>query len=115
MAALTPSLALSGRLSVSATVVTTAGPDTVSNAALLALADDMRGPLHAFLNTTFASQAAVVSAFAARGGLLNVSSTAVNPDVSWSLDGGKPALALANTTNGATCSLRIALSYSASR
>lgn len=113
MAALTPSQALVGRLSVSATAVTTAGPDTISNAALLALCE--RGALYNFLNTTFASQAAVVAAFAAKGGILNVSSSAAAPDVSWSLDGGKPALSLANTTNAATCAIRIALSYTASR
>jgi hypothetical protein len=115
MAALTPTLTQSGRLSVSATAVTTAGPDTISNAALLALADDARGALFNFLNTTFASAAAAVSAFAAKGGILNVSSTAAAPDVAWALDGGKPSLALSNTTNAATCSIRIALSYSAQR
>jgi hypothetical protein len=115
MAALTPSLQQSGRLSVSATAVTTAGPDTISNAALLAIADDARGPLYNFLNTTFGSAALAVAAFAAKGGILNVSSTAAAPDVAWALDGGKPSLALSNTTNAATCSIRIALSYSAQR
>lgn len=113
MAALTPSQALVGRLSVSATAVTSAGPDTVSNAALLALCE--RGALYNFLNTTFGTAALAVAAFAAKGGILNVSSTAAAPDAAWALDGGKPSLALSNTTNAATCSIRIALSYSASR
>lgn len=119
MAALAPTLQQSGRLSVSATAVTTAGPDTISNAALLALADDMRGPLYNFLNTSFGSAADAVAAFAAQGGILNVSSTAAAPAVAWAIDGGgdegKPSLALSATTNAATCSIRIALSYSASR
>jgi len=99
---------------VSATVVTTADPaDTISNAALIALCE--RGALFNFLNTSFGSAALAVAAFAAQGGILNVSSTAAAPDVAWALDGGKPSLALSATTNTATCSIRIALSYSASR
>lgn len=113
MAALTPSQSQVGRLSVSATAVTTAGPDTISNDALIALCE--RGALYNFLNTSFGSAADAVAAFAAQGGILNVSSTAAAPDVAWALDGGKPSLALSATTNAATCSIRIALSYSASR
>jgi hypothetical protein len=113
MAALTPTQNQVGRLSVSSTVVTTAGPDTVSNAALLAVCE--RGPLYTFLNTTFATAAAAVSAFAAAGGLVSASSTAAAPAIVWALDGGKPSLALSGTTNTATVSIRIALSYSASR
>jgi hypothetical protein len=114
MAALTPSQALVGRLSVSATVATTAGPDTVSNAALLAVCSE-RGPLYSFLNKQYASAAAVVEAFAAQGGILNASSSAPAPVLAWALDGGKPSIALTSTTNEAVCALRIALSYSAAR
>lgn len=112
MAALTPTKQQVGRLSLSATVVTTAGPDTVSNALLLGIADDMRGPLHNFLNTTFGSAAAAVTAFAALGGIVNASSTAAAPDIAWALDGGKPSLALSNCTNAATVAIRISASYS---
>jgi hypothetical protein len=113
MAALTITQTQVGRLSVSATATTTAGPDTVSSAQLIAACE--RGPLYNFLNTTFASATAAVTAFGAAGGMISVSSTAAAPAVAWALDGGKPSLALSATTNAATCSIRIALSYSASR
>jgi hypothetical protein len=117
MAALTPTLSQKGELSVSSTVTTSVGAttDTISNAALLALCD--RGDLYDFFNTSFASDAAVVSAFSAKGGLLNVISTvATAPSaILWTRDGGKPSLSLTIAAGAAgTATIRISMSYSAS-
>jgi hypothetical protein len=111
MASLVPTKAQVGRLSTTFTCVTTVGPDAVNNANLLTVCE--RGPLYALLNRTYVDTAALIGTLAANGVSINVLSNQVSPDAVFGLDGSnRPALVLSNTTDTATCGVRVALAYS---
>lgn len=113
MPAVTPSQSQVGRLSFSARYAGSAS-DTISNAAILACCE--QGPLYQFFATDYANAAALMDAWAEAGGLISVqTSGATTPVPQFVLDvNNKPTLTM---TGGAAApvSLRIALSYSASR
>lgn len=114
MAALSPSLKQSGALSFSARAQLTAGPDTVSNAALLGLCAG--GPLLTLLSADYADASAFLDAWAAAGGLVSVQSNnaAAAPVVAWTVVANKAVLSI-DGANLDQVSIRLALSYSASR
>jgi len=114
MAAVTPSQSQVGRLSCSARYTGSGAADTISNAAIIALCE--QGPLYQFFATAYASDAAMMDAWAAAGGLISVQSTgATTPVAQFVRDGSdKPSLAM-SAAAAAPISIRIALSYSASR
>jgi hypothetical protein len=114
MAALSPSLKQSGALSFSARAALTAGPDTVANAVLVSLCAG--GPLLTLLSQSYANIGAFLDAWAAAGGLVSVQSNnaAAAPVVAWTLSGGLPVLSI-DGANLDEVSIRVALSYSASR
>jgi hypothetical protein len=115
MAAITPSQSQVGRLSFSARYAADAAGDTASNAVLLACCE--QGPLYQFFATAYATDADMMDAWAEAGGLISVqTSGATTPVASFARDGSnKPTLVLTAGTAAAPVSLRIALSYSASR
>jgi len=111
MASLVPTKAQVGRLSTTFTCVTTVGPDVISNTNLLTVCE--RGPLYALLNRTYGDTAALIGTLAANGVTVNVLSNQNLPDAVFGLDGSnRPALVLGNTTDTATCAVRVALTYS---
>jgi hypothetical protein len=117
MPAVTPSPSQVGRLSFSARFTSSGTTDTIDNAAILALCE--QGPLYQFFATAYPSDAAMIDAWAAAGGLaLCITTTPSNvPQPAFSRDGnGKPTLSITGTgAPGRPVALRVALSYSASR
>jgi hypothetical protein len=115
MAAVTPSQSQVGRLSFSARYAADAAGDTVNNAAILACCE--QGPLYQFFATAYATAADMMDAWAEAGGLISVqTSGATTPIASLTRDGSdKPTLVLSAGTAAAPVSIRVALSYSASR
>lgn len=121
MAAVTPSQSQVGRLSFSARYTGTGDPaDVANNAALLACCE--QGPLYQFFSTAYASDAALLDEWAASGGLLSVQTVgggAPVPVPNFVRDiNGKPTISFENGLAGALgipVSVRVALSYSASR
>jgi hypothetical protein len=114
MAAVTPSQSQVGRLSFSARYAGSGAADTASNAAILACCE--QGPLYQFFSTAYATDADMMDAWAEAGGLISVQSTgATTPVVQLVRDGSsKPSFAM-SAAAAAPISIRVALSYSASR
>lgn len=114
MAAITPSKSQVGRLSFSARFAASGAADEISNAAVIACCE--QGPLRQFFDTAYDDAAEMMDAWAAAGGLISVqSSGATTPVASLALDGSdKPKIAL-TAAAAAAASIRVALSYSASR
>lgn len=114
MAAVTPSQSQVGRLSFSARYACSGAADTISNAAILACCE--QGPLRQFFSTAYASDAAMMNAWAAAGGFVSIqSSAATTPVVEFNRDGdNKPTFSMSAAAAG-EIAIRVALSYSASR
>jgi hypothetical protein len=111
--AITPTNRQTGRLSASMTLASANATDTVSNALLLAACQ--RGKLYNLLNASYADVAALLTAFAAAGGILNFTSDRpATCTVSWSIAANKAILSVTDTGIAAV-SVRVSLSYSASR
>jgi len=117
MPAVTPTPSQVGRLSFSARYAGSGTTDTIDNDVILALCE--QGPLYQFFATSYPSDAAMIDAWAAAGGLaLCITTTPSNaPQPALSRDGnGKPTLSITGTgAPGRPVAIRIALSYSASR
>lgn len=101
-----------GRLSMSLTFTSINGTDTISNAELLSCATE-RGPLYSFLSGSYASLAALMSAWAAAGGILSVAGGAATA-VRWTLSGTSAQLTVVDSA-ASPCAARLALSYTAGR
>lgn len=111
--AITPTQQLVGRQSFSTTFASINGTDTVSNTALLALCE--RGALYNLLNASYANIAAFLTAWAGKGGILDVQSDRPTTCVvSWTLAANKAQLTVVDTGIAAVAA-RVALSFSATR
>lgn len=114
MAAVSPSQSQVGRLSFSARYAGSGAADTISNAAILACCE--QGPLFQFFSTAFASDAAMMDAWARAGGMISVqSSGATAPVAQLVRDGSNKATFTMSAAAAAPIAIRVALSYSASR
>lgn len=121
MAAVTPTQAQVGRLSFSGRYTGTGDPaDVIGNAALLALCE--QGPLYQLFSTAYPTDADFLDDWAAWGGLISVQSVgagAPTPVANFVRDvNGRPTISMENGPSGALgipVSIRVALSYSASR
>lgn len=111
--AITPTQSQVGRLSCSIRFASINGTDTISNTALLAVCE--RGALYNLLNATYADVATFLTAWASKGGILDVQSDRPTTCVvSWTVAAGKAQLTVVDTGIAAVAA-RIALSYSAQR
>lgn len=117
MPAVTPTQSQVGRLSFSARYTSSGTTDTVSNVDVLALCE--QGPLYQFFATAYPTDADMLDAWAAGGGMISVQTRAPSnlPNAGFFRDGlGKPCLSIAGTgAPNLPVALRVALSYSASR
>lgn len=121
MAAVNPYQAQVGRLSFSARYAGTGDPaDTIANAVLLGLCE--QGPLYQLFSTAYPTDADLLDDWAASGGLISIQTVgagAPTPVANFVRDvNGKPTVSLENGPSGALgipVSIRVALSYSASR
>lgn len=112
--AITPTQAQVGRLSCSLRFASINGTDTISNTALLTACTE-RGPLYNLLNGTYATIGDFLTAWAQKGGILDVQSDRPTTCVvSWTLAANKAQLTVVDTGVAAVAA-RIALSYTATR
>lgn len=103
---------LSGRLSFSATSATTAATDIVTNAELVAAAE--QGPLKQLLDTDHADLPAFLLAAAAVGLQKTVESEST-VTVSWGFAANRARLAVADTASPSPLAVRLSLAHSAGR
>lgn len=91
------------------------GATTISNATLVSFCDP--GPLRDLLDKSYASDIAFMSAFCAKGGILQVSRMRDglgNVEAKFELVGGLPTIEVSGGGSGAIAGLRLALQWSAS-